>query len=574
MNLTHLLNYNLSVEGEPRQTVDDLSLMSRLILLALCSARLISEPLLVIIEDFLHISITLFSLIVLSVVVSFIKCLEPKYGLIRPQDSLASDLAKAVPVFRNAQTRDHSTSSASRSLPEKIIFRIKKEHGNLEDACRLATSGKCVRSIHDHMLWLHTRRDLESVHWFNQALLTLWPSFKTLIHTAMVSGTSKPKRRWTMPETRELTRKRSKLSVLISSRRKLNSLQYSIDKNLQSSYDKFSGQHLIAAFFDAMKMIFIHLKQFIADFISTKFFQHERINSCEKRSVDIEEVLSRKLFKPRSWSGTTSDNRKQRKTANLLIRKCKFRSAPVELINRDGKGIVYSDIKQKDRFRRKRFMLAKILEELSTKKASQRQISIDRLRLGKSCPVISGIKLVDEPISDLDQVHNVLNSSVTTDEENLRFLGEIAFSGDKEFCVRLASLPLLDKIEIKSVRVKLRILVTINHTPAKSQDKLEILKSKASARFLQLNYVQVTLIDTPEFDWLIQTPTLTRASSDRVHTMAKSLSSRILSPQNLIRIMNHPYFKYLCHNVIHLFLRWFDSFDIKAGSKIYIRPIP
>lgn len=103
-------------------------------------------------------------------------------------------------------------------------------------------------------------------------------------------------------------------------------------------------------------------------------------------------------------------------------------------------------------------------------------------------------------------IHKTDQQSVTTStnltevsDNTLRFQFEAEYDStsvdDNHFCVVIKSIPLLGSIELEKFRVKLRLEVCINHAKVKNE-----------ATFPALNYIQMNILELPDFDWKIKRP--------------------------------------------------------------------
>lgn len=452
-------------------------------------------------------------MIVLVVASSFLKCLEPKYRLVGPNG-----------LFGHA------------------------------------INASCARETYHQLPWLYTRPDIETVHWINQSLSTLWPSLQTLTNKFLVDS-YKPKhhRKWTMQESKQLVGKCAKLSLILSSKRKLSILRKRVSASFSCTHETCCISSLIRALVDAIKIFVIYLKQFIIDFIVVRFLslQLKRRDRFPKISDQKEKVSSEQRAKPKSWAGF--------KSCVVNRKKLMSRSAPVELNSSTGKKVVFKALKSVEKLRRKRLALAETLENLAFRTKQSKTVRVERIKLGKSCPVISGFKLVDDQTRSTNTANYPNELATSKSEQSLRFSGEITFSSGSGFGVLISRLPLLNTVELQSLRLKVRFIIILNHS-IENNDELEILSNDIGSKLPKINSVQIAPEASPELDWFLRIP------SNQGHSTRFPLA-RLITSQNLIWILNHPYFKYFSHNVLYILLKWFSSFDIEVGSKVYFRSL-
>lgn len=443
-------------------------------------------------------------------------------------------------------------ASFLKSLESK--YQLVDQDGNHGAFLSVAT----IRETYRRLPWLYTKPDLETVSWLNQWITTLWPSLQTIINKILITGSARDRRkRWTLPESRQLAGKSAKFSVILTSRRRLNNLRNSISNNLNTTRNGHSICFIIKALVDAVRILLIYLKQFIMDYIRSKLFTDKSTGS-NRTDLDIARLLRKNVLPKVSTRslGGTYEKVMSRKRVN------RTKSAPGALKNFQGRLLGFRALRPDEKLRKRRLALAETLESLAIKSRNVEKVKVNRVRLGDSCPVISGVKLINNSPTTRDCSQELTSFDR---EQNLTFLTEFSLISGRNFVIRVDSLPLLGSIELRTLRLKVRLLIKLNYTQVQN-NSLEVLTSGLDNELPKINYFQIAPLDVPEFDWFLQSNATADGNS-------KTLAGRIFTSRRLLSILNHTYLKYISYNIVLLLLRWFDSFDIKVGPKLYLKSL-
>lgn len=568
--------------------------------------------------DLLSLSLTLVSIFSIVVFISFIKSLKPKYNFHHDQNT---------PSFNDNQTENRSqafkqqhkdifspstrrleerpTSSAwpiRRYVERKFPFALQlwskllNETNQLNQICSPALSGSDIELVYERISWSHTQADIESVDWINQTFRTLWPSIKTLLGVFVFNDLLKSKKaenKDLVDESKKLSKQRPKLSVYISSCRKLDLIR-KIEE--ETSNHKPADRSLFRAAIHILKVTIIYVKQFIIDYVSYLFNRGEQREREKKFEINLERLLQTKKKletiaarrgqkATKSWAGfdISTESRVRKEKAPKLKSVRKLKSAPARVAKpKLTHGLLGP--RGQIKLRGRRLKLADRFKKAYEMTKEMDEPAIKRIRLGDSIPIINGIKHIDNERDDLiiDPV-TAGRHVVDGKEGNLRFVSELSYDSDDKFLIQFSPHPLVGQVQLVKLNVQFRCYMTINHTVDELNRDLEIFDTPDDALklFPAINYLQLALVDVPSFDWKLDRPAPLRERPILVKAGEKQQSlswierisdciSGLIDPLDII---NHSYFKYMFHIIMHFGLKWFQPFNIRIGPYIYLKTI-
>lgn len=556
--------------------------------------------------------LTLLSFVLILLFLSFIKSIQPRYRLsgeddqldssLKPPKSLNQSLQKEVPENVHSSNKTvqnfnsgHETADKQNksSLLINLVEKFSRESIQANQLCHPALTNVDIQSIQHQMSWSYSQPDMESLNWFNQTLRTFWPSIRTLLYKFCLIELARPRDDVSFPPTIKKgqlgdTTEQSKMSVFISSRRKLDfirkvgTLQ---DLSENENLFKRSALKLIAY---VVKLILIYLKQFVMDNIAFAFKQQARNAEAannQKLEFDFKSLISHisskqtaasKKADVKSWAGFNLKSRGRDEQVKL---RRKSKSASNETMR---KRVLYKSMttlvrptNSSKNWARHRKLIKKFL--LARKKMKKRGVLIDRIRLGDSNPTINAIKYLDGKNDFVTEPYHKLFHSLTSDDQNMRFMIEVSYESDKNFEIHLSSMPVLGRARVVDVRIQLRFLVTLNHTITKlNSEPLELFETPDDVLFPAINYIQLTLVDVPKLNWYIVRPSKNPNSLKNLANFSqksnlKSVVDQINQYLDPIYLLNHKYFKFILHSVIYLALKWFQPFEIKINQSFYVK---
>lgn len=338
-----------------------------------------------------------------------------------------------------------------------------------------------------------------------------------------------------------------------------------------------------------VRLAFIHIKQFIVDYIT--FLVRKQNFESTRKSLDVidQDLLAKGNESARdgtrgakSWAGFDLKSKKEKVPTTKKNKK--FRSAPARAVF--GNRLLFAvdrvvEAKKLDKLKRQHRRLIKKFREARDRNR-KKEITIEKIVLGDATPILNGIKYVDESNDHLGETDRFYSHLVPSDNNNMRFLCELSYESDKDFCIRVNSVPILEQVELRKIFLQLRLLITINHTTTELNRDLKILESPDDILFPAVNHIQLMLIDVPRIDWSLQKPLSIEAKKIKpvkgkrlIRTNATDMSQTFVDTLthylDPIRLINHSYFKYLTHSILYLCLKWFQPFDIKIGPHFYIK---
>lgn len=473
----------------------------------------------------------------------------------------------------------------------RLLSRLRSESRDVNQICTPALSVPDVESVYKRLSWSHTQVDIESVKWLNQTLLTLWPSIKTLLNLFVFNDLLKPKRAGNKDlasESKKLSRPKPKLSVYISSRRQLD-LVKQIEADLPSRYQSFIHRSLFTTTIYLLKLAIVYLKQFIIDYVCYLFQKgKKKSNSNEgqrKFEINLDKLLAAKKLKKmrlkqeksitKSWAGFDMYTA-NRTTREGIEKKRKLKSAPphTNMKTRMTHGLLGP--RGMAKLHRRRLKLANRFKRAYDKTKPNNELTIERIQLGNSIPMINGLKYIDERDDLMIDPVRTSRHLVGSDERNMRFVSELSYESDEKFQIRLSLYPMLGTIRLVNFKAQIRCYLTLNHTINELNRHLKIFDTPDDVLFPAINYVQLSLVDVPSFDWKLDRPKrrkpLGTNKQNRLRTVNRMSDyiSRLIDP---VDIINHTYFKFIVHSIIYIGLKWFQPFDIRIGPHLYLKTI-
>lgn len=566
------------------------------------------ECLLIVAKDVISLISLLLCVAFSFVCISFIKSLKPRYRFCDGRRTMGGRDCHLNQIF--SQPTHHSLERV-RVVPktrapggglgnhfitkvQKVLVKISEEAGQTQQHPPML-SIQDIQAVHQQLPWLNTRMDLESLGWLNQSLKTLWPSVKFGLNKFVFDDIlKKSDRKETPVECKQLSTKQAKLSVYISSRRKLDQLRRA-NAGKSNKLKELVNRGCIGVVVYFLKLFFIYFKQFFMDCARSLLKQPvdgEISGNARKNAVDLRNLFDYKnkslmeTANPRSWPGPDrsigkggSHEIKVKETKR--IKKQKSAPANTSLVNskkavKTTNTVLGPDMMAK--LRKNRLKLAKLFEK-AHKNQQKKEITLRQIKLGHKIPSISGIKYIEE-IHDMFHDYSGKSAQMAaSDNENMRFIFEVAYCSDKKFCIQVKSIPVLGEVKFTKFSIQLRFLVTLNHTTSELNENLAIFGTPDDVLFPSINHIQVTLVDVPTVDWELERPQRNKTSRDSGQVNRDSRSQNVLHCFQLylkgcfdpVHLINHSYVKYIVHMVARLTLKWFQPFDIRVGEHLYIK---
>lgn len=539
---------------------------------------------------------------------SFLKSLAPRYNYRCIERRFEND---KVNLFQGRETKSNSRicsadpkqkdstgrecSVKNQSILQRFVSHVRNEYRNVKLICSTSLTESNVHSAFRQLSWSYTQIDLERVDWLNQTIKTLWPSIKIVLNRFVLkdlvkSRTSKEK--LLQKESKNLAKSKVKLSLYLAVRKRIGFLRdiTNLNKNEKRTLvDKGFWTMLLYI----IKLIMIYIRQFIMDHLVKIFQSPSKIVDDKKRTqiaIDVEKLLTMSslkttkgnYFASKSWAGFDLETGKRDKLLKVKKTNRKSSSAPGRLAIKSSKGVVITT---------SQFLGSKTMADLKKRRQNlakqfkrkydigKKEISIQRIRLGNSTPTLNGVKYVEENNDFFATEDRYAKHLKPSDENNMRFVLEISYRSDREFCIQVKSLPVIDCIRLTKCEFQFRFLLTLNHTAAELNKNLDIFYTPDNTLFPVINYAQLTLIDLPRIDWNFDKP---RAKKMKQNFNLKNHGTEKRRPFSLIysklrkyvepmQLINNLYFKYLFHMVVYLLLKWLQPFDIKLSPYFYVK---
>lgn len=572
-------------------------------------------------KDLINFGLVIISIAISIVVISFIKSLKPRYDFHRKLDYPKAKVNHDKPVDPPKTVRsplshtdykqiidssDKNKSNKQSSILQRIslVTRLNEEHEKLKEICNRSIATNDIKLVYRYLSWSQTHIDLETVHWLNQTLSTLWPTIKTIVNILIFNELLKPKDTRPPTVSRKLTKKRTNLGLYLSCRRKLDLLHKSRNKQIDEQEDEFFHRSAINILIFFIRITLIYVKQFINDLFVNSIVKAGRTRQetvSRTREINLKELVDKSglksmsiSLKAKSCSSYVAKSKKQLKTKP----KGKFipKSAPQSKGNKiitinTTKLLRYSP--RARQFRKNRIKLACLLEKVE-EKSKPKEMVIEKLRLGESLPKVNGIKLVEESSNLMKDPGEITPYKLVADDSRIRLMSEISYDSDRRFQIRVDSIPIFGRMSLVKLSFQFRFLVTLNHTTTELNQDLKIFQTPDDVLFPAINYIQITLLDIPRIDWQLDRPVepklispcnskvkigsnkqmQIRSLQRRFNGIKYIISRRLNQILDPVRIVNHSYFKYMVHTVVYFTLKWFQPFDIKIGDNIYLKTVP
>lgn len=540
------------------------------------------------------------------VLVSLYRSFKPRYYFFDKKDKVTRDSRNDDEEDEDEYLEQRSPSEYKQQQILSALPNLMKNFFNktIDDKslrrCKLSLSDSDLDLVYKQLSWAHTNVDFERVNWLNQIVKTFWPAVKALLNKFVFDDLLRPKKPRRIPQiSKDLSKKKTTLSIYISSKRKLVQLRDSkagtIDK-MREFIDKSALKVMIYA----IKLSILYVKQFIMDSVMYLINLKSNKNQNYEKKVNLEDYLSLDdinnpaLDKPKgfdrgakSWAGFDLASRKfKRNQVFTRKKKRKLKSAPGGLIN---PRVICKSNQLDDHdafFQRNRLKLAR--EFIEAKNQSNKEIVFEKIKLGKSIPTVNGVKYVEEDEKYKTSKHrgdkNMNAWIVPSDKNNMKFMIELSYDTDRFFKIQLNSVPLLNRICLNKISCQIRFLITVNHTTIELNKDLDILDTPGDILFPAMNHVQLTLVDVPKLDWRL---CRVRNSSSSLASVARSRNQEDNSKMKFyklllkqvkelfdpVHLINNSYFKYMVHMIMYLSLRWFQPFDIRVGNLLYLKTI-
>lgn len=531
------------------------------------------------------------------VLVSFIKCLTPKYNFNRSKDPI--DLT----TDRKSLRPKRSGKQAS-SFVQKILEAYEDECVNLSRGHQYALAETDAKCLYKRLSWYHTQLDLESLNWLNRSIRAFWPSIKTLLYKFVLFDLLRPKpdghgtHPFSSNNVRMLSRKQAQLSILISTRRKLNQLRDLRERQLKEQSRPVLVKFVIFLL-SAIRFSLIHLRQFMMDCLMSLVKPSEQdikrraamflpdhlaailrknLGARESKPITKQPMASHKKPNEVKSLSLIKDN-KASKASKSSCRRSRTAPARVRTTDPRRQFHIYSGFfgqsKVIKRLRNKRIRLVRNINKNYEKSLHKKEFQIERIRLGKQFPTINGIRIVE----DGDSRRLASDQDRSVDEANMKFITEVSYDSDDKFLIQIGSIPWLKRIRLTQFSVQVRVMLTINHTAFSANKELDVFQTTGDVLFPAINYVQVTLMDVPAINWTIRRPkTRIKPVNGSTSTVSHTFKAWYLSYRDKIKaivdpvaILDSSYLKYLVHCIMLAVMKWFQPFDIKVGPLLYLK---
>lgn len=408
--------------------------------------------------------------------------------------------------------------------------------GNKETNISTALTTEDLDKLFDSLSWKHTRQDVETLHWLNKSLASLWPTVKSLIPVNTLTEEQKAIRmrdaKLRQLVASYLSKPKPKMVLLLSCRRKIEFLKREAIQNRDTSNIGF-----LLLLQGIMNLAGVYFRQLINDFILYFALQENEQGDQRERLIKELDESETKLSSP-----TKLTHIKKQPSA---VKQNK---------------IVKSILKPK--------VVTKVKKALKFV-AKQKIDNTRKIELGDSTPKINAIKFIEDPRQLLKSTARSRNDKTSyrtpvlpndsrapdfVDNENrtMRFQCEAEYSADSRFMIPLGSI-----FHVSKLAFKLRFEVSVNHATIELNQQNSLLDTPNEVLFPVVNHVRLVILDMPYIDWSLDT---------KLADLAR-INFKIAK---LIDIVDHNYFKYMVNCVIYLVLKWFKPFDIKIGNSFYI----
>lgn len=545
------------------------------------SVCIIFEYLTDVLGQFLHIGFTLSNVTLIIVLIGLVKSLRPRYNFYKHSKIHSSASSHKTVVKRKSDDRKLVYNSQPRGwsqllrrqlvrLFESIPVKLEHDYKEVNDDCKFALDSNGIQATFNQMPWSKSSVDVETVNWLNELISSLWPSLKTILYECFIFDLLRPKHiaRCPLVGSKRLASQQTKLSVLLSTRRKLEQLRRKAASDNRDSC--YLDRNLFSSIGHALKLFSIYFKQFVVD-NATLFLK----NSTDRKSINNEGATKGKgSFKAvieslTNWRSSLNITKKPKLRRKL---RRKSRSAPVHnnskklLINVDGISNPFNKMRLKD----KRIRLAGILNKaMSQSVESNKRVTLERTRLGERAPKISGVRVFEDRLS--------LTQGSDLDSSSMNFMTELIFDSDDKFYIRLG-LPFIGSVEMDRLNINVRVMLTFNHTLDNQDKNFDILRAPHESNIPLINYVQVTLVDIPQLDWNFRKRDIKHKKPSRQATKVSTTLSSWIGKKfaemfDPIDIVDHSYFKFLVHLMMNICLKWFRPFEIEIGDFLYLKTL-
>lgn len=512
------------------------------------------------ISDLLSVAHVAICLILLTFVVALIRALEPRYKL-HPSAEVS-----VVPV---------RSTIFSPSSGDKPFIKILQDTVRSRQLDASALDKDEIQRLLQSLSLNYTDAEFERVDWLNTTMKSLWQPARALLNKFLINDLLKPKKGIVdRLEGKNLQSDRPKLSHFLSVCRKLNEL-----RKAEVAYRRnrtWLGQRVLNTCVMTVKLVIVYVKRFLTDYILYLFDRSsEQTRQKEKRmQYSLDQLLrgdlikklvdkyNQDLTKPASCP---IPNSRRDKSSHAK----KVTSAPV------GQTIRKTNQKKQVAFAidrtRKRGKLASAINR-AYRKVAEQDVTFERIRLGDSVPQITGIKAIENS----NKARHLINYDIDTgqnahdDEGSMRFITELAYATDDIFSIKMSSVPLIGKFDLRSIRVSLKLLIVINHTKTEFNKDLKIFETPDEILFPSINYIQINLLDVPQIDWRLRNQKV-GLTYDSSNGMIYNWLSHILNSINLISLFNSDFVKYVMHTTLRLALRWLHPFDVRVGPHILFK---
>lgn len=528
--------------------------------------------------------LSLLSISLIIVLISLFKSFQTKHRYVRRTLNHKNELIDPkINLVPPKYFGFNATSSTSKVL-EKWLIGYSIARDECEGALNENDSLKVVRRLP----WSQTRPNVETLNWLNVTVTSFWPSIKHFLDIFVFKNLLEPiqRRSTSIIETNGLSKDEAKLSILISTRRKLQTLRNQ-EKSFRQKSKGFPRYYSFLAYFTLSKIIIIYLKRFFVDYFVQMFKKPDKREVYKvnlNKFLSIKKILETKAHRdqkrPKTCSNNVSSKKKEPAESPIIFKmKKRCKSAPStrskKVFAREGsRGLI-----SLNELRKKRIKVSTRLSFVSKK-----EVVLEEINLGSSAPRIGGIELIEGGgyYSCGKNLLDTTESNIT--ERDKSFALELCYQTDEQFRLTLNSIPLLGHISLTKFNIQSRFMLTLERPISELNKDLKIFDTPDDIPWPLVNCFQVALIDVPMIDWHFERvtgsvggkgkcrwPMSSENSTTSKRGQARwfpALASRYLNP---IRVLNHTYFKYLLHSCLCLSLSWFKPFDVKIGDKLYVK---
>lgn len=529
-------------------------------------------------------------LLLIIVLVSFVKSLQPRYKLVShniKEKHLIS--TKNMQKCSRLASKDlfHTSQSGELTLNgvSKVINHLLSEFNQNQ---KVSLTNSDIQLIYKRLPWSDTQIELESVNWLNRSLLTFWPSIKTIINKFLIENLPTDDR--PTIKIKDFAKDQPKLSVYLSCWRKLDLLRKARAIRMK---EKSLGYKAVAVISYFVKVSIIYLKQSLMDQISNLVESFSKKPNDVIRDmhteIDLKEIMQANKVTLKLGKGCNADltlgesfSTKQRAKPQRRMHSnlTQLRLTPGVLRSTSLTSRLLSP-ESRVKLRNRRFKLAQMINEAHWT-VHGRDTRIELFNLGNSTPIVTGIKYIEKDNNILlSGVHPIGRRIPPSDESNLKLIVELSYCSDKDFCISMSSFPILNRVRLSKLALQLRVMLTINHINIGQSRDLEIFETPDNVLFPIINSAQLALVDVPQFNWhikrsIVKAKERKRRSTDETATKSRSkkpLTHMLRNCLDPISLINHPFFKYIIHLAIYLLQRWFQPFDILIGEQLHLKTL-